>query len=317
MRRLKADGYYVILHTGDQGKEVFAADPNVDEVIVHVGFDWSKAREVEVPKGARIVDLTRSDSMVIEGTYRFGCVKHPMCYSVGCELCEEAKKQRDEELRELNHEELVRKNYSDELPQMYFTPEEIKEVDEATKGWKGKFVVVWCCSTSAEYKIYPYWFEVMWEFTERHEDAVVYSLGASKSGPYQASAERIIPVSDWSFRKSVIAASKANLMVGTEGAMFAACGAYPVPKIVLLSVSAPANVAKYWVNCTCIEPDVPCHPCHQIHHAKWLCPTVKIQVETPKIDAQWPICMAEGIKTERLLSVMEIQYADLCSQKEA
>ena len=85
---------------------------------------------------------------------------------------------------------------------------------------------------------------------------------------------------------------------------------YDVPKICLLSHSSPNNLTKNWKNTMTLSPDVPCHPCHQMHFSRASCPLSYVEVSKPEIRAKWPICMASGIKRETVVQAMTKYYLE-------
>lgn len=69
-------------------------------------------------------------------------------------------------------------------------------------------------------------------------------------------------------RTSICLTAIAHLVVGPESFLVNAAGAFPTPKVIFFSHSAPDNLARYYENCYAVVPDkekVPCHPCYLIH----------------------------------------------------
>lgn len=72
---------------------------------------------------------------------------------------------------------------------------------------------------------------------------------------------------DLPIRAAMALAQVADVVIGTESAIVNACASHPVPKIVTLSHSSNENLTKHWTNTIACEPvNVPCHPCHRLHH---------------------------------------------------
>src|SRR2546427_4022959 len=289
-RKLKEDGYKVILHTFSYAAPIVERDPNIDEIYVHPIAQV--ARQITMPPNSRVVDLIHLGHL-LEGGYYFGCAMHSQAFEIGCESCELLKQQRDEDLGNVNYEEniLVRADQRENpyCPSIYFTDEEIKDAHDfvQSEGWSDKFIVFWSAASTIEHKIYPYWYEVCEEFTRAHEDTLVYSVGNKETQGFQASGERIIPIAgDWKLRKSILLGTMADLIIGTETGYMNAVAHYDVPKIALLSHSSPNNLTKNWKNTTTLSPDVPCHPCHQMHFSKASCPISYIEVSKPEIRAK-------------------------------
>lgn len=319
LRKLKSDGYKVIFHTTDRVKEVFENEDCIDELVAHSNGNVSTLVDFKLPEGARLVDLSMLDDRVVEGKHIWGCMLHAQCFVPGCYNCVIYKNTRDNRLNGLNHEDLVVQGFNvDGPPQMNFTAAEIAEAHETARDWPGKFVVIWAQSNSAEFKIYPHWFDLMSEFLVQHNDAVVYSVGTKDCTFLQVEHERIVNITGkWGYRKSALMCSMASLVVGVEGALMAGCAFDPVPKLMLMTVSHPNNVAKNWVNTVCVQPKVPCHPCHQMHRDITSCPLVGIHKEKPIIDALWPICLGIGFQTRTLLYYMNEVYNKARAQMEA
>lgn len=311
LRALKRDGFRVVVWTGKSGEQVLAGEQCVDEIWVHENPTGGKMFLLNLPTDAILYNLCDVDAGMIEATYQFGCHLHTSTFIPGCPFCAERKRLRDDRISGLNHEDRIVEGWNvDCFPEMEFTAAEREDANRETVGrqWANKFVVIWQQENSAEFKIYPYWFELMRDFVAEHSDAEVYAVGRKGCEFLQVESERIIPITEWSFRKAALMCSRASLVVGVEGALLAGCAFDPVPKLMLMTCSNPYNVAKNWVNTKCIQPRVPCHPCHQLHFQKVGCPLVRIDVEKPALHVDWPVCVGMGFSRNQLLSEMNRIY---------
>jgi len=139
--------------------------------------------------------------------------------------------------------------------------------------------VLWALRGSAVHKWYPYAPQVAvrllaerpelqlvlsggpdsLELESRILDTVIEFLGAE-------AAKRIHSmVGTGSIRRVLALAPHAALVLGPETGVLNAVGQEPVPKVCLLSHSAPSNLTDDWRNAVPVLPDAPCWPCHRLH----------------------------------------------------
>jgi ADP-heptose:LPS heptosyltransferase len=84
---------------------------------------------------------------------------------------------------------------------------------------------------------------------------------------YHGTKERVDSVvGDKTMSQVMALAQKAALVIGPETGILNAVSMEDVPKVCLLSHSAPSNLTDDWKNAVALIPQVPCHPCHRLHH---------------------------------------------------
>jgi ADP-heptose:LPS heptosyltransferase len=329
-RRLHEQGYTVWVYTTEWGVEVFRHNPYVSLIRAYdrptLGQETFK---IDFPEGARLIKcagiieklLTKNACLKDRLAYKYGCDAHPEHFELGCGQCTARKFQRNVEC---NH------NYTDtlfdnlgfpelkgSLPELYFTAEEGAWAAEKAKEWEGKFVICWSAVRTAYHKIYPYWFRVCEIFTQRHPEVVVFHAGPKEARATQAEGERIYPA-EWNMRESMSLLPYMNMVVGGETGFLNAASACDVAKVIFHSHSTHEKLCKYWTNHICLQPWVPCAPCHQTHdptEAPNSCPTAFVEVEKPEIKYPFPICMAYGLSLKRVLAAMEELYQKHYAQK--
>jgi ADP-heptose:LPS heptosyltransferase len=333
---LAEQGYFVSYHTYEHAAEILNNNPHVGQLVSYkpdpetgrppkvLKFDYVDPRTLFLNmSGTCEVSLVDLEPEKGEGPgLIYGCADHPSVYQIGCKQCEEARIARDARV--------AGRNYYDEnmsriplkpgqvvplRPELYFTHEELTQIDKFAEGWEDHFVVIWLQSSTAMHKAYPLWASVAREFCRRYPDALIYSTGDKKAGFLEVHDNPQIKsvIGQWSLREAMALTQFADLVVGCESGIMHAASCYETPKIMLFSHSSPVNLTKYWINCTDLIPDrkaAPCHPCHQVHETRYSCPLVRLIHDYPKVDTGWPICMALGINPDRVLEAMEYWYAN-------
>ena len=289
IKKLKEEGYYVILNTGKRGQEVFANNPNVDEIIKHdeemskddLSDHWDKMHEEIKPD--KYINFSES----IECNLAFAPVQPEYNYT---------KKERFE---------LCNKNYYDEterwaklegcqkLPELYFTPSELEEAKTHIR--PGKFNILWQLSGSGMQKVYPWTDYVIGEILKNHKDIHIITTGDERCQLLESLNDK--DITNLSGRISVRIAmcltSLVQLVISPDTGILHAAGCYPTPKIGLLGHTTRENITKYFQNDYSLEAECDCAPCMRlIYNAEIQCP---IELLTKAV---W--CQAEGIKPERV-----------------
>lgn len=196
------------------------------------------------------------------------------------------------------------------LPELYFSREEIKDIEYEMRPIKDKFNIVWAMKGSSNHKQYPFFQEVAGTWLDKHPDSFILTVGGPESIPFQIKHDRIIPLAgQWDIRKSLALTSKASLVIGPESAIVNGASCFDVPKICLLSHSSKNNLTKYWTNNYSLKPDTeiaPCYPCHQLHYSLESCPLVDLTVDDREVK-NLPRCTT-AITPDRLYNTIEIVY---------
>ncbi len=197
-----------------------------------------------------------------------------------------------------------------ELPELYFSQSEIKDIQYELRPLKDKFNIVWSLKGSSNHKIYPFFEEVARTWLQNHPDTYILTLGGPESKALQIEHERVIPLAGlWPLRKSLIITKYCDLVIGPESAIVNAASCFDTPKICLLSHSSKNNLTKYWTNNYSIEPDKsisPCYPCHQLHYSLESCPLVDLEIDKRKVE-NLPRCTT-AINPSTLYNTIDLVY---------
>lgn len=289
IKKLKEEGYYVILNTNKRGKDIFQNNPDIDEFIMHdedmkidfLGDHWNKLQE----------DIKPDKFINFSESLECNVALHPVQPKYNF-----TKKERFE---------LCNRNYYDvtekwaglegcqKTPLLYFTPEERKEA--STHVQPGKFNILWQLSGSGTQKVYPWADYVIGEILKNHKDIHIITTGDEKcqilecvEDPNITNLSGRIPV-----RIAMQLTELVDLVVAPDTGILHAAGAFQTPKIGLLGHTTKENITKYFKNDYSLEAECACAPCFRLIYSHELqCPIESIT------QASW--CMAEGIKPEKL-----------------
>jgi ADP-heptose:LPS heptosyltransferase len=290
IKRLKELGYYVILNTGKRGKEVFANNPNVDEILEHdeaikiedLPDHWEKLKKDLGPED-RFINFSES----LECNVALHPIQPQYNYT----------KQERFDLCNKNYydatEEWAKLEGCQKLPELYFTPSELEEAQKHVV--PGKFNILWQLSGSAKQKVYPWADYVIGEILKNHKDIHIITTGDERCQILESIEDK--DITNLSGRVSVRIAmcltSLVQLVVSPDTGILHAAGCYPTPKVGLLGHTTKTNITKYFENDYSLEAECACAPCFRlIYDHDIQCP---IEFVT---HAAW--CMAEGLRPERV-----------------
>jgi ADP-heptose:LPS heptosyltransferase len=289
IKKLKEEGYYVILNTNKRGKEIFANNPNVDEYIMHdeeMAIDalhdhWEKLQKEVAPD--RFINFGESIECNV--------ALHPISPIYNYTKAERFA--------------LCNKNYYDvteewaglkdcqKLPELYFTPSELEEAKTHIR--PGQFNILWQLSGSAKQKVYPWTDYVIGEILKNHKDIHIITTGDERCQLLESVEDKDItnlsgriPV-----RIAMCLTGFVDLVISPDTGVLHASGCYPTPKIGLLGHTTRTNITKYFINDYSLEANCACAPCMRLIYDH----TVQCPVEVITGAA---FCMAEGISPERL-----------------
>lgn len=289
LKKLKEEGYYVVLNTAKKGKEIFENNPNVDEFIIHdsnmhiddLPGHWDKLKKEIKPD--KFINFSES----IECNVAFHPVQPQYNYTKAERFA------------------LCNKNYYDatekwaglegcqKLPELYFTPSELEEANKYIK--PDKFNILWQLSGSGMQKVYPWTDYVIGEVLKNHKDIQFITTGDERCQLLESiEDENITNLSGRvSVRLAMCLTGLVDLVISPDTGVLHAAGCYPTPKIGLLGHTTRTNITKYFLNDYSIESVCDCAPCMRlIYDSEIQCP-----IET-LTRATW--CMAEGIPPERV-----------------
>jgi len=289
VKKLKEEGYYVILNTNKRGKEIFANNSNVDEYIMH---DEEMAIDALYDHWEKLKKEVAPDKFINFGeSIECNVALHPISPIYNYTKAERLA--------------LCNKNYYDvteewadlkdcqKLPELYFIPLELEEAQKYIR--PEKINILWQLSGSAKQKVYPWTDYVIGEILKNHIDIHIITTGdercqllESVEDPDITNLSGKIPV-----RIAMCLTGFVDLVISPDTGVLHASGCYPTPKIGLLGHTTRTNITKYFINDYSLEANCACSPCMRlIYDHDVQCP---IDVITR---AAW--CMAVGISPERL-----------------
>lgn len=259
---LKAQGYHVTVYAWASGTEVLANDPNIDRLI-EIGPAWFTDAESisfyrhEAAKYDRFVNLI--------GTVETRLLAHPSEFPF--HWSQAARHRR------MNRNYLEAIHDHAELPHVFsqrFYPTEAElawALDRRAKN-PGPLIIL-APIGSGDPKTWPHAQRFMELMNEREIWCMVFGeqrVWLNDVKPYAIFAGTLLPI-----RHAMTLAQIADVVVGTETAILNSVAMTPNLKVALLMHSSAENLTKHWVNTAAIEPDVSCHPCHQLHATMEFC----------------------------------------------
>jgi ADP-heptose:LPS heptosyltransferase len=289
VRKLKEEGYYVILNTNKRGKEVFENNPNVDEYIMH---DESMDAE-DLPEHWEKLKKRINADKFINFTESLECnvALHPIQPAYNY-----TKKERFE-LCNINYYDATEKwsglEGCQKLPELYFTPFETQVAKKYLK--PEKFNILWQLSGSGKQKVYPWTDYVIGEVLKNFADIHFITTGDEKCQILETLRDKDITNLSGRIpaRIAMCLTQFVDLVVSPDTGVLHASGCYATPKIGLLGHTTRTNITKYFQNDFSLEANCDCAPCFRlIYDHDIQCPVDFVT------QACW--CMAEGLSPERV-----------------
>ncbi len=158
-----------------------------------------------------------------------------------------------------------------------------KDWAEHKAGETGPFIL-WCLRGSALHKWWPHGPQAICQLLAKTKLNVVLT-GDDEARPlaeeilqavknYYGDTYRVASlVGRQSIREIMTLAHHAAVVVGPETGVLNAVSLQPVPKVLLLSHSAPGNLSDDWIKVWALKPVSACYPCHRLHYSAEWCPT--------------------------------------------
>lgn len=309
LRFLHQAGHEVFLHTSEIGIKVLAHSPHVTKFLPYESKSvpdhelenhWRKiAAENQIDKTInlcesleRAISLHPLDPMYnwpkqerrelcdvnfYEQTFRHAAKQHPTLFSEP-----PVSGSEDETLR----------------PELFFTEEEVREMETYFKNLGNRRVVIWGLSGSSLNKSYPYTDYIIKEILNEFKDVLVITVGDELCQVLEVVKDkRIIRKSGkWSMRQSALACKYASLVVAPDTGLLHSAGCFMTPKIGIIGSNTINNISKTFSCDHSIEADssaVPCAPCFRIiYSASTQCPTCP--------STGLAICMTKGIHPQKV-----------------
>lgn len=284
IKRLKEDGYYIILDTTTRGLQVFQEDPNIDEFIkhdedmsIHDTLDFWEQQKKDIPHDKYInfsesiemnLALHHSDPLYWEPKY----IRAAKC----------SKNYYEESVRWAGMENVPIN------PVIYFTEEEHKASKEPLE--EGKFNILWGLSGSGYNKLFPWTEYVMRDVLKAYPNVHFITVGDEKCQQLEFEHPRVTRLAGRiPMRLAMCMTGHVDLVVCPDTGLLHASGAYDTPKIGLLGHTNIENITKHFINDYSIEADCTCAPCFRlIYDQEVQCPM------NPLTHSTW--CLSEGIK---------------------
>lgn len=281
---LKAEGYKISFYSHDRGAEVMRFDPHVDEVVA-IGDKQIPDEELNdfwkavSPRFDRVVNLTNAvESRTL-----------PQVWHTEHWWPDDQRRRAFTESYLAAHHMLAGvplPGPGQRFPvKFYPSPEDAEWADNHARKL-GPFVVV-ALRGSAFYKWYPHMHQVVTQLLAHTSFQIVLAGGPDARDleaqiiqsaiDFHGSKDRIHSAcGDHTISRVMALAQRASLVIGPETGILNAVSMEPVPKVCLLSHSAPSNLTDDWVNAVALIPQVPCHPCHRLHNREaGTCPVDK------------------------------------------
>jgi len=295
IKKLKEEGYTVVLNAQGYARQVVTCNPNVDHVIAQ------KRNEIapeNLPEYWENMSYGFDKVVNLSGT-----VEDALLKVEGGEKFKWSHKRRHKKCNK-NYIDYSMKHsgYDVEgaMPELYFSKAEHRWAKKTMDKFKGKFVILWSLSGSAYHKTYPFSDYTGNEFLNKHPDAVIITVGDYMCKILEWEHPRL---KTWAgrttIRQSMILTKYVDLVIGTETGILNASSCFDTPKIIMLSHSSEENLTKYWENVYPVHGDVSCYPCHQLHYTNESC---KQNSATKS-----PLCMTQ-IHPNMILKPMEEVY---------
>ena len=301
LRKLKKEGYYIVLNCTEYSAEIYKENPNVDEYIIHhtstdVPYSELSAYWEYISQGFdKVINLTKT----IEGAL------------VKCEGSDEYDWPHEKRHKECNvnfqDRTMAMAGYPDalgELPEMYFSDLENHLVENFIHAYRDNFVMLIALSGSGFHKTYPWWEYLAGEIVRKYDDVRVITVGDESckilEGPHTNHPHIIHKSGVLTVRQSYILTKHADLVLGPDTGLMNAASCFETSKIIFMSTNSNENLTKYWKNVTTLHADdCECHPCHRLIYSN-NCPRGTIRGIAPK-------CM-ENIKPEAAMEAFEQVY---------
>lgn len=315
---LKAQGYHITLYSTPRAFEVIQQDSNIDKVILQdtdqvpnqaLGAFW----DYEQKKYDKWVNLSES----VEATWLTLKERSQTNWpkSVRDKYLDTNYVQFTHELAEVPYDK----------PQHYFvpTPEEREWAFKERKGL-GKPFILWVLNGSSVHKVWPHIDQIFARLLITFPECKIVTVGDPEKSPVLdapwANEPRVLrKAREWSIRQTLAMARQADLVVGPETGVLTGVAMEPMPKVVFLSHSSPANLTRDWVNTySLFSTKTPCYPCHKMIYGWDNCVrnedkdaywqgTAQCQVDIPP-EACW---MAIGKAFQEAIEAKRIKIADL------
>lgn len=306
IKRLAQDGYEVTMNVTPYCADVLAGNPYVSNIIRQerdmipnqdLGPYWNEW----MPDYDKYINLSESIEgklLKVEGRADFYTTK-----AWRDKICD--VNYYDNTMRLGGYPDVVGQN-----GELYFTNSEEKEARHMREKFKDRFLIMWALKGSSHHKIYPILGPVLTHWLDRHPDAVTMLVGSEADKPLQFEHPQVVPLAGRTHIRDVFCLAKyVDLVAGPETSITNSAGCFDTPVLTMLTHSTHENLCKYWKNDYCLQADVACTGCHQLHYSPESCPCVDLR-EQGREEPAWsgPICAAVGFTPERVWARLDEVY---------
>lgn len=194
--------------------------------------------------------------------------------------------------------------------ELYFSNAEEKECRFLREKFKDRFMIMWSLKGSSHHKIYPMLAPVLSQWLDKHKDAIAILVGAAADSVLAFEHPQVVSLAGKNtIRHTFCLAKYCDLVAGPESSVINAAACYDVPKMAFLTHSHHDNLCKYWTNDYCLQADIACSPCHQLHYTLESCPLVSISEDNnPQPAWSGPVCAAAGFPPSRVMARLDEIY---------
>jgi FkbM family methyltransferase len=257
---LKREGYHVTVYTEVVGGAVYANNPNVDRLVVNdkdavppeAVYAFCEQERGKFDRWINLVETVEGTCTITAGRLQHAWPAEAVRALVG------------------------RRNFYDvvgqvagvtpEIPRFYPTAEERATGLAHLMGRGSRPVCILAPIGSIIAKRYPYTVELAVALEASGLHVIILGDVAFEGVDWHTEHIRVLG-NKLPLRDVLTLCTLADYVVGQDTGLLHAAAANPrIGKVVLLSVASAYQLTRDWPNTIALRGDVPCHPCHKIHH---------------------------------------------------
>lgn len=307
LKRLKNDGYQVVINCTDRAFPVLRNNPNVDQILLQENDLISKYELSDywdrITEGYdKVINL--HETLEVKFLFHPNKPEFNLPVEERRALCG-GTNYYDYALNHAGYfdvESPIGELYPDDLETAF--------LQKFKNDLRDKFVILWCLSGSGMHKAWLRAEEAAVTFLARHKDVVILTVGdyICKLIDFQVPERVFSKVGEWDIRTTMLAADYVDLVISPETSILNAAGCYDTPKIGLLTHSNKTNLTKHFKNDYSIQAETECSPCHRMIYMdnyKTDCPLVGGGVEKGGLDF---CACGDGFDVNKVLWSIEKVY---------
>jgi len=193
------------------------------------------------------------------------------------------------------------------LDELYYSPEEIKSVEDWRKREKNSFIIIMPIAGSTSQKVLHPFLEWTDKLLKRYPKAKIYLSGDNKCKlvvPKKHPRVKNLCGSDIPIKQNFLMTKYANYVIGPETGTLVAAGMWGTPKTMLCTTSNVYQCVKYHKNDHSIQAPIYCSPCHRAIYFDTDCEQMMGNVATKSL---YPAC-AKSFNLEYILPHIDMYY---------